>query len=353
MENKNKLVELFNDALEIRVNELSKNPTYARVLSEDYISENVELPNGMSASEFLKTWQYENISGVPSLGYNVDGSLLTVESILENGSYEMIRSLFAKLPDGSVMGIARSMDFNKDGKVDAADKEIIDEAISEGSTDKKFDVNNDNKVDDKDSQKVSSKIEAVTEPATKPDEQEEPVEVVATFEYIHDEDSWNASYNTGLLKKYYQVSDAASPYKEDLWNTVELRSANWNDIEKDANQEPIAYEDGYHYTNCERSWMGAIHAPVEEADKPSRYPWAAVSVPAGFEGKIAVSYDGGDAVYPWGTEDRVFNNGYGIMSIPAEFGVNEWRIPQDDAAREAFTTTFDESKLHVVLVPKK
>ena len=86
-------------------------------------------------------------------------------------------------------------------------------------------------------------------------------ETDATWEYIYNEQTWNESYNNGLLKTYYNHYDAASPYKEDLWNTVENRPANWNDIEKDGQGNPIEYEDGYHYTNCVRCWQGAINAP--------------------------------------------------------------------------------------------
>ena len=163
------------------------------------------------------------------------------------------------------------------------------------------------------------------------------VETDGTWEYINNEASWNESYQNGLLKTYYAHYDAASPYKEDLWNTVENRAANWNDIEKDGNGVPIEYEDGYHYTNCIRCWQGAINAPG------AKYPWAAVALPVPFEGYIKFTYDNGTPVYPWGDSIRTFTKGFGIASIPEELG-NEFLLDNNG------NTTFDPAKLSVKLL---
>ena len=163
------------------------------------------------------------------------------------------------------------------------------------------------------------------------------VETDGTWEYINNEASWNESYQNGLLKTYYAHYDAASPYKEDLWNTVENRAANWNDIEKDGNGVPIEYEDGYHYINCVRCWQGAINAPG------AKYPWAAVALPVPFEGYIKFTYDNGTPVYPWGDSIRTFTKGFGIASIPEELG-NEFLLDGNG------NTTFDPLKLVVKLL---
>lgn len=162
---------------------------------------------------------------------------------------------------------------------------------------------------------------------------EQPVE----WDYIVDEASWNASYQRGVLKDYYEWADASSPYKEDLWNTVENRAANWNDIEKDNQGNPIEYEDGYHYINCERCWKGAINAPG------AKYPWAAVVLPKPFVGVVEAVYDEGEPKYPWGSESKEFVKGFGVASIPNEFG-EEFLL--DDEGK----TTFDESKLKFTLI---
>ena len=162
-------------------------------------------------------------------------------------------------------------------------------------------------------------------------------ETTGTWEYIYDETSWNQSYQNGLLATYYAHYDSASPYKEDLWNTVENRAANWNDIEKDGQGNPIEYDDGYHYTNCVRCWQGAINAPG------AQYPWAAVALPIPFEGYVKFTYDNGTPVYPWGDNIRTFSRGFGIASIPSELG-SEFLLDNQGQ------TTFDPAKLQVTLL---
>jgi hypothetical protein len=163
-----------------------------------------------------------------------------------------------------------------------------------------------------------------------------PVEEVAEWEYIWNEETWNASYANGTLKDYYVWADGLSPYKEDLWNTVENRPANWNDIEKDENGNPIEYEDGYHYANCVRCWQGAVNAPG------AAYPWCGVKITP-FNGAIKLEY--GDAVaYPWG-EYREFTRTFAIASIPTTFG-EEYKLDGEGK------TTFDPSGLVATLIKK-
>lgn len=167
------------------------------------------------------------------------------------------------------------------------------------------------------------------------DAMQETTEEVGEWDYIWNEDTWNASYANGALKDYYVWADSLSPYKEDLWNTVEQRPANWNDIEKDGSGNPIEYEDGYHYANCERCWLGALNAPG------AAYPWCGVKFTA-FNGTIKLNYDGGEAVYPWG-EYKEFKRTFAIASIPTELGM-EYKLDGDGQ------TTFDPSKLVVTVV---
>ena len=161
-----------------------------------------------------------------------------------------------------------------------------------------------------------------------------------SYDYIYDEASWNASYANGGLKAYYEWSDAANaPYKEDLWNTVENRAANINDVKKDPDtNEYVLDENGnYVYENCERSWQGAVNAPG------AKYPWIVPYFTDDVNAKIAFVYDEGEAVYPW--DDRIFGTGehksFGCASVPVELG-NEFLLENGE-------TTFDISKFKMML----
>jgi len=162
----------------------------------------------------------------------------------------------------------------------------------------------------------------------------------AVWEYIYNEASWNASYQNGGLKLYYAWADWASPYREDLWNTVENRAANWSDIVKNENEEPIynVEIDGYEYTNCVRNWSGAIGAPE------AKYPWAVVKMPKPFAGTVKFVYNGGDPVYPYWEDARAFGGWFWAVSIPAMFW-DEFKLDAE------WHTTFDPSKLVISLVP--
>lgn len=163
---------------------------------------------------------------------------------------------------------------------------------------------------------------------------QDSTEEVGVYDYVWNEATWNASYESGALKDYYVWADSLSPYKEDLWNTVANRPANWNDIEKDGSGNPIEYEDGYHYTNCVRCWQGAVNAPG------AAYPWCCVKFTP-FNGTIKFEYEG-KVAYPWG-DYKKFARTFAIASIPGELGV-EYKL---DGNGE---TTFDPSKFTVKLV---
>ena len=160
-------------------------------------------------------------------------------------------------------------------------------------------------------------------------------EVAADWDYIWNEETWNASYENGVLKDYYVWADSLSPYKEDLWNTVELRPANWNDIEKDEHGQPIEYEDGYHYLNCVRCWLGAVNAPG------AAYPWCGVKISA-FNGYIEFAYEDKTA-FPWGEKTRAFKRTFAIASIPTELGM-EYKLDAEGH------TTFVPENLDVTLI---
>lgn len=183
------------------------------------------------------------------------------------------------------------------------------------------------------------------EPDPEPEPEPEPEETEATWEYIWNEETWNAAYAGETMQAYYTWADEVGsyPYKEDLWNEAEQRAANWNDIPKDESGQPIETDHGYEYIDslgnpCVRCWLGAVNAPG------AKYPWCVVTVPNPFEGTIKFVYDGGDPVYPWGEENRSFTRGFGIASIPTELG-EEYLLDGDG------NTTFDPTKLVVTLVP--
>ena len=169
----------------------------------------------------------------------------------------------------------------------------------------------------------------------------EPGPMKGEYDYIHDEESWNASYVDGGLKLYYGWSDKANaPYKEDLWNTVENRAANVNDARKDPETGELVLDDNgnYIYDNCERCWAGAVNAPG------AKYPWIVMKLPIPFEGTIKFSYEGKDDVYPWGESARTFGRGFGCASVPTELG-DEFLLDNEG------NTTFDVTKFEAVLVP--
>ena len=136
------------------------------------------------------------------------------------------------------------------------------------------------------------------------------------YDFIHDETSWNNSYNAtngalGGLQHYYN----ANP-DEDRWNSEAQRWAQEGD--KVGGSWP---------EYCQHSWLGAQDAPN------ALYPWIVpyfVEVEGSY--KLAFSYPGYPVCYPWG--NTTFGNGTGdrvrgCASIPEELGVaagtNEWR----------------------------
>lgn len=167
------------------------------------------------------------------------------------------------------------------------------------------------------------------------DEHEKP----GVWDYIWNKDTWDASYEDGGLKLYYEWCDggATAPYKEDLWNTVAQRAANMSDWHRDEHGDPVLDENGYYvYDNCERCWLGALNAPG------AAYPWVVIETPIPFKGTVKFVYDGGEPVYPWGEDFRTFGRGFGCASVPVELG-EEYKLHDG-------VTTFDPSKLEVTFI---
>jgi len=152
----------------------------------------------------------------------------------------------------------------------------------------------------------------------------------ATSYNVNNEASWNAAYNApnSPLKAYLD----ANP-DEDRWNEHEQRWAVAAD--KVSGQWP---------DYCVQCWKGAINAPN------AKYPWVTISLPIPFDGKIELIYDGGTPIYPWGTEVHR-TNGYGVASIPEEFGRTDWIIDPStgEAPADGTPNAFDPSKLVVNL----
>lgn len=164
-------------------------------------------------------------------------------------------------------------------------------------------------------------------------------ESVGNWEYIWNEETWNNSYENGGLKDYYIWSDKANaPYKEDLWNTVKNRAANITDARKDPETgEYVIDENGnYIYDDCVRCWLGALNAPG------AAYPWCCVDITP-FAGNIRFNYDGGEDVFPWGKDTRLFKRTFAIASIPTELG-EEYKLDEHGQ------TTFEPEKLVVTLI---
>lgn len=170
-----------------------------------------------------------------------------------------------------------------------------------------------------------------------------------SFDYIHDEESWNESYANGGLKKYYAWSDRVNkPYKEDLWNTEANRPANINDAKKDPETEELLLDDNgnYIYENCERCWLGAVKAPG------AKYPWIVVNFNTNINSTIKFKYEyeeGVKEVLPWGS--KVFNaNSFGCASVASEFEDNDFLLSEN--RNDEKQSTFDIDKFKIELIPE-
>jgi hypothetical protein len=156
--------------------------------------------------------------------------------------------------------------------------------------------------------------------------------------YIHDEDSWNAAYNAlnSPLKAYYDANPDEDRWVDDPDNPGH---AHYGTSADKVNGQWPSYA-----IQC---WKGAINA------NGAKYPWAVVSLPIPFTGQIEMSYDGGTPIYPW-TDEQLTNrtSGYGVASIPVEFGRDDWLInPETGRARaDGTSAAFDPSKLVVKLI---
>lgn len=146
-------------------------------------------------------------------------------------------------------------------------------------------------------------------------------ESTGVFDYIHDEESWNESFQNGGLHDYY------NRYPDnDRYNTQENRPA----LETDK-------IDGEWPEYCVQSWDGAIGADG------AKYPWIVLKLPVSFRGTIKLSYEGKEDAYPWGEGISNFSYGYADVSIPEVFG-NEFLLQSGE-------TTFDVSKFSATLIP--
>lgn len=212
----------------------------------------------------------------------------------------------------------------------------------------------------------------------KPDQQgtKEVIEDV-TFDFIHDEASWNESYQNGVLKKYYEKYP-----EEDWWNTTADRACNYNDrvyegtigednvicsvawasenaqkitingadyfgaifygfepqdvelftnVDLTVSAEKTLHITSIHYNDdCEQCWKGAINAPG------AAFPWVAVN---SWNGVMGLTI-GETTVYPWGEEE--ISKEWGVASLPKEFGTDI--VPQIDP-NDPTTDTFDPANL--------
>ena len=148
------------------------------------------------------------------------------------------------------------------------------------------------------------------------------VEVPAVWDYVWNEETWNAAYNkeNSSLKTYLDMYP-----DEDRWNEHENRPAQGRD------KNP----DGTWPEWCPQCWRGAVNAPG------AQYPWCVVNVTP-FVGCIKFNYDGGEDVLPWGAF-RNFKSNFAIASIPVELG-EEYKLDEHGQ------TTFEPAKLAVTIV---
>ena len=207
------------------------------------------------------------------------------------------------------------------------------------------------------------------------------------YEVVNDEQSWQASYNNGVLQKYYQKYP-----QEDLWNTVENRAVTFNDryyhgnigneaIECGATwasesaqklvindvtyYAPIFYDmtgrdvelyndlaltesAGKTFTietvsyngNCVHCWAGTVNAPG------AKLPWVLVNFEDDANVMIKFQYEGKADVTPWNF--TVFGTGaghkaWGFASVASEFGDDSFAIAENGGEG-----AFDTNKFKVI-----
>lgn len=149
-------------------------------------------------------------------------------------------------------------------------------------------------------------------------------EASTEYDYIHDEESWNDSYQNGGLKLYYTKNP-----DEDRWNVQENRPARATDKNPDG-----SWDD----TKCPQCWQGAINAPG------AAYPWIVPHFDRDVNSKLIFRYAGKDDIKPWG--DIIFGIGegkkqWGCASIPSEFNDQTLNLNADNG--------FDIDKFQMIL----
>ena len=151
--------------------------------------------------------------------------------------------------------------------------------------------------------------------------------------YIHDEASWNAAYNVvnWPLQKYYALNP-----DEDRWCDADGEGGNQGHYGQAVDKNEWKWPD-----YCVHSWQWAVNATN------AKYPWAAVDLPATFNGTISFEYNGGDAIYPWG-KHITRTQWYGMASIPEEFNHMAWKVDVNGDSTEKF----DPSLLEVKIIPE-
>lgn len=173
------------------------------------------------------------------------------------------------------------------------------------------------------------------------DDIKNPKEESDSYDYIYDEASWNASFESGALRKYYTKYP-----DEDRYNTQEHRWA-W----------AVDKVDGEWPEWCVQCWEGAVNANA------AKFPWICPNFDDDVNSKIIFRYEGKSDVYPWG--ENVFGIGrkadgsdrlWGIASVAEEFGDKGFLIPENQNngeeswSGEVGANNFDISKFTMILV---
>lgn len=145
-----------------------------------------------------------------------------------------------------------------------------------------------------------------------------------SYDYIYDGASWNASFENGMLKKYY----TAYP-DEDRYN---IQAGRWAWAADKVEGEWPDY--------CVQCWSGAVSAAG------AKYPWICPNFDTDVNSKIIFRYEGND-VTPWG--ETIFGTGeghkaWGCASIANEFGDDTLAITANGGS-----DAFDINKFTMIL----
>lgn len=243
------------------INELKNKVNYLKAVNEQY-AQALEVPAGADIDPDV--YAFKILTGI----HNLD--ITSFDSIKEND--EIVRSLYHQLPTGAKVPEVQGADFDNDGDVDADDvaaaqsdvetkqsavdaaKQAVAEAAETEDTEDDVEAQTELDAAEAELSAAKDKLQEVTETfgEIEPVEGETKPETVKVesdaWSYVHDAESFNASYADGALAKYY-----AKYPDEDLESTSGNANATFNDRiyvgTLDESSEAVSFKAGWEETS--------------------------------------------------------------------------------------------------------